>query len=718
MVSSKIKKIINLRGSITIFVSIVLASIFLVAATFVDAARIKLAEAQIQRAGGTALTSVLGNYNNLLKDQYGLFAYYLDYETLNDTFGEYLSRNLNIGSQDLLYGYNIENVLLERPLSLGNREIFERQINDFMKYRAPAEIAADLISKINGIKNISKGSKLYKKKMETDKKAGAIGELQLLLEDKSGKINNSGITTKIKELSEKYSNTLTETSTLNGNLNKLEELYSKEKDKHKKDDLTNKISSIKDAITAQEAAKSNIKNALLESLKSFKNLNEEAMEFAQSITTQKEQLKKRIEEELAALEPTQDGLKEMEDAYRKSLIEMKKLIAEDNSESIGECIESNINRCEKILSDSNSQDTEFLRSMESFTDTSKVNYTFNKANPESTEDEDNRSKVLQELNKALNKKGELKAISSELLAKLPSRRSNYYEENSGWNTSDFSPDNGAEKELDYLSEKESGLTQLAKNIAEELFLNEYIMGVFKHDVPLLKGEEEAKGYNLRGQDKTERDGYFSYYEVEYIINGNKDEGINSLLTKAEILSIRVVSNIIHIYTDPSKMSRVTSLAAALSSWNAGLSLPLIQTALVFSWAMFESLYDQEQLSLGEKIALFKTKDLWKTDISGAVNSKKSGAKDDNPFFLSYQDYLRIFLLMTDKDKKIARIQDLIQLNVGMSYPGYTIQDSHVALKAKTTVSIKNMFLSIPFFSVKDGRKASRFYIEKNMLLGY
>jgi len=713
----KISKIINYQGSITVFISIVLSAIFLVVGTFTDAARIRLAHSQVQRANQTALSSVLACYNNELKDQYGLFAYYIDNDTITDYYEEYFSRNLNIG-QDLLYGYNIENIQLKQLFNLENQEVFEEQIMEFMKYRAPAQIASDLIAKTDGIKNISKGSKLYKRKMETDKKAGAVGQLQMFLEEQTNKINGFGIASILSDLKNKIIVNNEQQKSLSEQLRELQSLYSGEKDSAAKKDLLKNIKSIQDQLSELVREKQELKSTILSNINEFKAFNSEAREYARNITEKKGELLNRIKEELNFVNSEQESIEEIKKNYEETLFRMKELVGEDNSHSVTGNYEENINHCLNILSKANGSEDDFLSALDGLCEPKEIKYTFNKCSKASSEDEDNREKANLAIKKAFNKKEELKCIDNNLLMQLPSRKRNLSEENPDWDISDFDTTTGAEKELQYIAERENLFSQIASNITDEIFLNEYIMGIFRHDVPLLKGEAESAAYNLRSEDKYEREGFFSCYEVEYIINGNKDEAVNSKLIKSEIIALRLAANLIHIYSDPSKMSRVTCLAAALSSWNAGLSTPLIETMLIFSWAMFESLYDWEQLSIGEKVALFKTKDQWKTDISGTINNRKISNSDNNPLLLSYHDYLRIFLLLTDKEKKLARTQDIIQLNVGLSCEGFNMENAYAALWADTTVSIKNLFFSIPLFTSEARRSISRTNINERMLISY
>lgn len=713
-------KVKNNKGAITIFISIVLSAVFLVVGTFSDAARISLAHSQVQRANKTALNALLASYNNDIKDEYGLFGTYLDQDTMLEIYEQCFSENLNItDNQNFLYDFKVENIDIEQLDNLENRGIFERQIMEFMKYRAPYEIASELITKINGIKNISSGSKTYKRKMETDKKASVVGDLQMSLEDKVNKINESGITSIVTSYKEEFLNQKNYYEECRERISMLRSLYSYEESQEIRRDIANDIRSAQEELNYISRTKQQMKNYIIESINEYKTLNSGAIQNAINITTKKSDLLNHIKEELQYTQDDQEGVKELQKSYKDDLLNMQNIIGEDNSSDIIGSLKRNVAMCDRISSKASGNDDDFISELDRMSELC-INYTFNKAQPAQSYDEDNRDKVEQNLKETFNKKGDSKTIDSNLLKQLPSRKANIKEdtESQNWDNMNFDDESYANSSLEELASKKSIFEQMAAKVTEELYVNEYIMGTFKHAVPLLKGDNDSKAFNLRSEDKTKRDAYFSNFEVEYIINGNRNEATNSLLIKSEILGIRLISNVLHIYTDASKMARITSLAATLSAWSAGLTTPLIQTMLVFSWAMAESLYDLDQLNKGEKIPLFKTKTQWKTDISGAVDKNKATSGENSLLFLSYQDYLKIFLVMMDNDKKLARIQDLVQLNVGVSCKGFLLEDSKVLFKANTTVSIKNMFISFPIFMGQTRRNITRSYISEDMCIGY
>ncbi|WP_242856166.1 hypothetical protein [Ruminiclostridium josui] len=205
------------KGTITIFLSIVLSAVFLVIGTFTDGARLRLAHSHVQRSNKSALSSVLANYKNELKDEYGLFGVYIDEDSLEETFEEYFSKNLGIvGEGNSMYDFIIDDINLDSTYSLEDKDVFEKQILEFMKYRAPYKLATELIEKVKGIDNISKGSKIYTQKIKTDKQAAEIGEIQLLLESKTKRINELNLPNQLSI----YKNDLESQNTLLNEKNK------------------------------------------------------------------------------------------------------------------------------------------------------------------------------------------------------------------------------------------------------------------------------------------------------------------------------------------------------------------------------------------------------------------------------------------------------------------------------------------------------------------
>ncbi|WP_242856167.1 DUF5702 domain-containing protein [Ruminiclostridium josui] len=427
----------------------------------------------------------------------------------------------------------------------------------------------------------------------------------------------------------------------------------------------------------------------------------------------------RINQESKQLEKSEDEVLELQNSYKNSIDYIKRMVEQDNSEMLLESFYQNIENCNKIINSTNKED-ELLKSLDKFSTINIAKYTYGKEQAAYSKDEDNREIASKALKVAFEIDKDFKKIPYDQLEYLPSQKSGFKEEGQArtWDSMDFEDESCGVDNLNYITDKDNFFSNIVSKISEELFLNEYIMGTFKHGVPILKGQTEKDAYNLRSKDKSKRTSFFRIFEVEYIINGHRDEAVNSMLTKSEIMAIRLIANVLHIYTDNSKSTRVTALAAALSSWCAGLSTPFIQTMLTLSWATFESLYDINLLEKGGKVPLFKTNNQWITDISGAVIKKEVNKADNDTLCLSYHDYLKIFLVAMNKDKKLSRVQDIVKLNTSVKNPGFLLNDCKVFIKADTKVSIKNLFLAFPMFTADTRRNISRTYISESMYLGY
>ena len=64
---------------------------------------------------------------------------------------------------------------------------------------------------------------------------------------------------------------------------------------------------------------------------------------------------------------------------------------------------------------------------------------------------------------------------------------------------------------------------------------------------------------------------------------------------------------------------------------------------------------------GGKVPLVKTKETWKTSLSGIFNPAARKQASGNG--LRYEDYLRILLFLEGRDKKTERLMDVMEMDV-------------------------------------------------------
>lgn len=151
------------NGAVSVFLAIVLVPMMIIASIMIDYGRVQLGRAMASSAGDLALNTALTDYDNVLKDVYGLMAtsqnndellekledYYtssivaqgVSKSDADDYVGQimdYIKNSSDNSSVDFMNMGNIE-FSVEEPkvASLVNPALLRGQIVNFMKYRAP-----------------------------------------------------------------------------------------------------------------------------------------------------------------------------------------------------------------------------------------------------------------------------------------------------------------------------------------------------------------------------------------------------------------------------------------------------------------------------------------------------------------------------------------------------------------------------------------------------
>ncbi len=261
-----------------------------------------------------------------------------------------------------------------------------------------------------------------------------------------------------------------------------------------------------------------------------------------------------------------------------------------------------------------------------------------------------------------------------------------------------------EKALGFISDLGNIISHMAA-LRDNIYLNEYIMGTFKTSVPEFKQQDKTvRDTNLHGREKASLPTFYDS-EVEYVLHGNASQKVNDLMTKGEVLLVRFGLNTLHVYTDTKKKTVATGIATAVAGWwTGGAGIPVVSNLVMCGWGMGEALLDLQELMEGKSVPIYKMKGDWRLDIG---ISSVSTPKTDKRLYFNYQDYLRLFLLTMDQNKKLNRVEDLIQLNIGKSKSGFKMSESSTYVRIEAEVSMKYLFITQPFvrksLKTNDGR---------------
>ena len=170
------------HGSITIFLSLVLAVVLAFVAIFIDYSRMAALKAKAERLAHAATRSVMSAYVPELQRTYGLFAYGETDPSM--IFSGVLERSLEYKAREdmlPLMDAKLVSSSVELSRELGNYEVFKTQINEEMKYKAPVNFAIEVVGRFKpmsqamkeasgAVEVLEKVQKLYdKREAELDK---------------------------------------------------------------------------------------------------------------------------------------------------------------------------------------------------------------------------------------------------------------------------------------------------------------------------------------------------------------------------------------------------------------------------------------------------------------------------------------------------------------------------------------------------------------------
>lgn len=206
------KFFVRRRGSISLFLAIIMLPCLTFTGIMVDMANMTLSKPVVESAGALAANAVLANYDTVLEEVYGLFAmsqkadnpeealmenlkqYFTDSIKANGLLSDEDSMDLSSkllgslkdalyqnGSDDINQNFlkislaDLEGTYLEDS-SLANSEILKNQIIEYMKYRGPVAVTMSLVDSLGAFKKMNKQSPVAESKMRVDEKLGDLAK--------------------------------------------------------------------------------------------------------------------------------------------------------------------------------------------------------------------------------------------------------------------------------------------------------------------------------------------------------------------------------------------------------------------------------------------------------------------------------------------------------------------------------------------------------------
>ena len=157
------------------------------------------------------------------------------------------------------------------------------------------------------------------------------------------------------------------------------------------------------------------------------------------------------------------------------------------------------------------------------------------------------------------------------------------------------------------------------------------------------------------------------YEVEYILKGDNNDKVNIKKVLRDIKLIRLPINIAFLVNDTIYNNAAKIAAIIISGLTFNLSaIKATKMAIITAWAYAETAIDVKGLIEGKKVPLVKNRDTWHLGFDNIINFWNVKPKD-NKKGMSYDDYLRGFLLIKSSSIKVRRSMDLIESNLNIDF---------------------------------------------------
>jgi len=172
--------------------------------------------------------------------------------------------------------------------------------------------------------------------------------------------------------------------------------------------------------------------------------------------------------------------------------------------------------------------------------------------------------------------------------------------------------------------------ELLNDVADEILIDDYVV---TYMTSRLSGVSDEKLKN----------------EIEYILCGDASCDKNNDSVEQKIIALRFILNFMNIMNSKEKVAMAHAMAKGIAyAISFGVGVTVYKYIIISVWALMESYSDLEKLIKGESVPIIETK--------GGENSKINELQD-------YTFYLRILLLFVDKETKLLRICDMIEINM-------------------------------------------------------
>ena len=220
-------------------------------------------------------------------------------------------------------------------------------------------------------------------------------------------------------------------------------------------------------------------------------------------------------------------------------------------------------------------------------------------------------------------------------------------------------------------------------------------------------EYELDKFNYFNRDKFDEPvkSNSTSFEIERLINGNSSDKNNLKSTISKILLIRIAMNVLSIYTNSSRRQAARAFTYTIFGGFSRILAEAMFLLVLTAWGTAQSIADIRKLLTGKKVKFIHTNDSWTIDLQNLFNITNFDSnieyEDDKFPALSYKDYLRILLFITNQSDINSRMVALIDKNIKNVEGSFDIEKILYMYEVENTFVCKHFFTNFIFMRAKN-----------------
>ena len=267
----------------------------------------------------------------------------------------------------------------------------------------------------------------------------------------------------------------------------------------------------------------------------------------------------------------------------------------------------------------------------------------------------------------------------------------------------------------------------ANKAAERYLYQEYLKEHFG-SYQAEKANEIAIAKNIsndKAADKEQKPSVLAY-EQEYLLAGKASDQENLASIISRIVLIRTIFDFVSILGDKAIREEAKLVAISLVGFTGlPILISVTQILILLGWAFAEALLDTSALMMGKEVPIIKKTISMEFPELFLINREymqKKSAKmaDTKELSFTYQDYIRVFLLMKKQKDLAYRSMDLMQENIRLRYGEETFQIKNCLFgyDAKADFIIENKFTGFSFVQKQLNGSTGNFHFSTRASYSY